>query len=221
MNKFLKEFTLYTWLPHLPSDFQDDFSNFFTTQLEQHLEGSLCTTVHSRFIDRHDPAPSPTGNWPQAQQTCICQSHIFAWLCLCQSSLKETCTILCLSWNHEDMELISSFQNYQSLTFKGTLFRSNEVVFTRTPGDMDCRPVIINYFALHAVYSDDSGDLHANGKDHFVKPVEIWWRDPFDVKMESFVPLHLLVCHSVCCEAKFEGHMINLIVSVQYIPNLL
>ena len=238
MKKFLKEFTLYAHIPHLPSEFQDDFSNFFTSQLEPHvhLEGSLRMTVHSRFNDRHDPRTITA--WQLASGTSdlhLPNSYVRSAFSASELlELKQIYTLLYPTWKHEDMELISSFQKYRSLTLKGT--HINEVVFTRTPGDMmECRPVVINHFALHAVYNDNSNDPqqhvfvnvswlkrhHANGRDHFVKPVEIWWRDLFDTEIEAFVPLQLVVCHSVCCEAKYEGQMINLIVPVQNIPNLL
>ena len=196
MKKFLKEFTLHTHIPHLPSEFQDDFSTFFTSQLEPHLEGSLCMTVHSRFNDCHDPRTITA--WQLASGTSdlhLPNSHVRSAFSASELlELKQIYTLLSPSWKHEDMELVSSFQKYRSLTLKGNLFF--------TLGDMmDCRPVVINHFALHAIYSDNSNDpqQHVYVNASWLKPVEIWWRDLFDTVVEAFVPLQLVVCNSVCC----------------------
>lgn len=119
-------------------------------------------TVYSRFNDCLDPCTIT--DWQLALGTAdlhLPNSYFRSGFSASELlELKQVNTILYPSWKHEDMELISSVRKYHLLMFKGTLFQSNELLFTRTSGDMDRRPVVINHFALHAVYSDDGNDPH-------------------------------------------------------------
>ena len=55
MKRFLRELYLYTGLPHLPEEFESDFSELIEAQFEPQLDGSLQITVHTKCSDQHDP----------------------------------------------------------------------------------------------------------------------------------------------------------------------
>ena len=53
-----------------------------------------------------------------------------------------------------------------------------------------------------------------------IKPFELWWKDLYDVTLFEFVPIQLLLCHSVHTDVKFEGQTVYLTCPVQNIPKL-
>ena len=91
----------------------------------------------------------------------------------------------------------------------------------------------MNYFLVHAVQESDGEGIHQhilvavswlkkhNAKNHFKKPVELWWKDLFEEDLDLFIPVQLIICHAVVSEVMHEGQTVYLTVPVRNIPHLL
>ncbi len=66
MKKFYRDFKLCsTSHSFLPSDFQSDFGELITAQIEPTLKGSLQVTIHGRNIDLVDPRTVQDWRWQE------------------------------------------------------------------------------------------------------------------------------------------------------------
>ena len=68
-------------------------------------------------------------------------------------------------------------------------------------------PARVKYFLMHGFQDDDSVHQHALAvmdwlkphvaKDFYVKPLEIWWNDSYDLNLNSIITVQLFVIHLI------------------------
>lgn len=124
------------------------------------------------------------------------------------------------------------------MTYKGRKFNTkseNTIIYatslpcTDSP-DLLPRPVRLNYFIHHSFLYNDSIHQHVfasvswlkqhPAKDSIGKPMEIWWKDLYDNNQEPFIPLQLLICHSVFGDIVHEEQTVYIMCPVHNISKL-
>lgn len=127
------------------------------------------------------------------------------------------------------VDLNTTFRKYRSVVCQGVNFKSEAIVYATLPPspsyspDAQPRPVYIDYFALHAfdgrqhLFAVVSWLKEHPDKHHFAKPLEVWWKDLVDSNLNVFVPVQLLICHSVYCEITYEEQTVYLLCPVRNI----
>lgn len=129
----------------------------------------------------------------------------------------------------------------QSVTYNGRKYnsRSDNNIFYATPLPCDLstatsiqlkpRPAILHNFVAHAFHANDTVYEHVfasvswlkehPAKDTVGKPMEIWWKDLNDDKLEPFIPLQFLICHSIFMNTSHEGQTVYLMCPIHNIRN--
>lgn len=122
------------------------------------------------------------------------------------------------------IEYNTAFRKYKSISCQGLNYNSGSIVYVKPlPPDLQPRPVLIEYFILHAF---ENGQhlfavvswlkAHPN-KDHFSKPLEVWWKDLVEYNFSVFVPVQLLLCHSIYSDILYEEQHVYLMCPVKNI----
>ena len=124
------------------------------------------------------------------------------------------------------------FRKYKSISYQGMKYTSGSIVYTKLPPqpiannsqELQSRPVVIDYFVLHALenvqqhlFAVVSWLKEHPDKDHFSKPLEIWWKDLIEYNLNVFVPVQLLICHSIHCDIIYEEQNVCLMCPVKNI----
>jgi hypothetical protein len=187
--------------------------------------------VHGKFLNPVDP--QQVQDWSLAAASIdvelpksYMRSNLSGTLL---SELKKAYSLLYPHANLGQIDINSMIRKYSSIICQGMKFSSKSsrsIVYATTLDYFSTqkhRPVLIQYFAYHAF----RGKQHLFAivtwlkehldKDHFVKPLEVWWKDLDDPNLNAFVPVQLLICHSVYCEIKYEEQAVYLMCPVQNI----
>ena len=246
MKRFVQEFRLFTSLQFLPKEFESDFGNALKTSIEPTLQGSLKVTIHNRFVDHVDLRKITDWSLPSNPDISLPKSYVRSNLddwSLAQ--LQGIYLKLYPNLQPEDIELTLTFRKYASIVYKGMKFDTTNrsiVYATKHPYHQDDtspasasarthhikpRPVLIRHFILHAFHHNNTVHQHVfaavswlkdhHAKYHFGKPLEMWWKDLYE-DFDTYIPIQLLICHSVHCDIKFET--VYLMCPVHHIQNL-
>lgn len=236
MKRFLREFTLHSSLYYLPDDFQSDFSELVTCHLQSTQLGSLQMTMNGRFTDLINPGDISDWSVPEISSTQLSFPKVYIRSLLCnfsQLQLKKVYSLLYPLRNQDDIDISIVFKKYDSVIYNGVKlsFKKNSIIYATDMSSLTARPLLLNYFMVHSLKYRDTYFQHVfasvswlkvhHKKDHYGKPLEIWWKDLFDSSLDSFVPIQLLICHSANCDIVFEGQTVLLMCSVQRIPNIM
>lgn len=118
----------------------------------------------------------------------------------------------------ENIELNTTFRRYSSIVCQGMNLgsrNSSSIVYATAFNSTTTkpRPALIHYFVEHAFQCSNVVYRHLFAfvswlkehpdKDHFITPLEVWWKDLVEYNLDNFVPVQLLVCHSVYCDVYF------------------
>ena len=246
MQRFIREFELSSSCHNLPMDYQTDFSSLFDNNIEPVLQGSLQVTIHGKFISRFDPRN--VTDWTLAaysKNIDIAFPKSYFRSTLTPSELTELNQVYAYLYSTvilENDSLNSVCKKYCSVLCNRVRYKAGSLVYATNmsntiphPTDqysivLKPQPVLIKYFIIHSYQYQGTIYMHLFAvvswlKEHHaryfhIKPFELWWKDLYDVTLFEFVPIQLLLCHSVHTDVKFEGQTVYLTCPVQNIPKL-
>lgn len=236
MARFYKEFNLYACSSQFMSDeYQEEFGELITAYLNPKLSGSLEVTIHGRHSDVVDPRK--VKNWSiQASSLEIIFPKFYIRSASCStmlSQLKNAYISLYPNMNKEKFGINAVVRKYSSVTFEGVNFnsRNESIVYVTDPVSLMARPVKLNYFVLHSLEYDDKVHPHAfamvswlkehPARDIYGSPLEIWWKDLVDYDLNIFLPIQLLICHSIFCDIKYEHQTVYLMCPVKNVSKII